>query len=199
MGRSVVMLLLLLSTLLVPAVASGKTTKDLTYDYETVWTTAIRLLRADRGYKITDKDRDSGYILFIFPGAGSEKECRASLEVVDTVDENKNRVVRLQLEIAYQPSYVELEVLDRLETKLRDERGEQPPPRPAQKKRSDPPAKPDGSDRDKQTKMAVTTGLGAMIVPTASSSQEFVYSSETLDLERSQTQLALLLGVAFGG
>ena len=122
-------LLLIAGLLLAPGTGWAKTKRDLTYSYRTIWTTSIRLLRADRGYEITDKDKDSGYILFVYPGDGSVKECRASLEMVSTTDVNGFKVVRLMLEIAHQPSYVEIDLLDRLERKLREERGEPPLPR----------------------------------------------------------------------
>ena len=148
--------LLLAGVLLLPATATAKTKKDLTYSFKAVWTTAIRMLRADRGYKITDKDRDSGYILFVFPGSGSVKECRASLEIVDTVDENRFKVVRLQLEIAHQPSYIELDLLDRLESKLREERGGPPPPKVQDKERPGPQPKDKDKDKDNQPRQEQT-------------------------------------------
>ena len=126
-------------SMLSSAPALAKSTKDLTYGYDTIWTTTVRFLRADRGYKITDRDSDSGYILFIYPGTGSVKECSAALELVPTVNEDGHDVIRLQLGIAHQPSYIEISLLDRLERKLLDERGEPPPPR---KRRKHPPKKP---------------------------------------------------------
>ncbi|HVH97373.1 MAG TPA: hypothetical protein VM869_01630, partial [Enhygromyxa sp.] len=34
----------------------------LSYPFEQVWPTAIRYLRIDRGYKVTDRDEEAGYM-----------------------------------------------------------------------------------------------------------------------------------------
>ena len=120
-----------------PAPASAKSQKDLGYTYDVVWSTTVRFLRADRGYKITDKDKDNGFVLFVYPGAGSIKECNASLEMLRTTDDEGRKQIRLQLTIQHQPSYIEVHLLDTLEEKLRDEQGAPPqsaPPAPPPKK-----------------------------------------------------------------
>lgn len=150
MRRATVALPLLL--LLLPAPAAAKSTKNMTYGFNAIWTTAVRLLRADRGYKITDRDKDSGYILFVYPGRGSVKECTAALEIVPSLDDNGYEVIRVQLEIAHQASYVELDLLDRLERKLREERGEPPPARKPEKDTPKPPAKDKQKPEDKPPK-----------------------------------------------
>lgn len=147
---------LLAALILSPAASWAKVNKDLTYSYQAIWSTAVRMLRADRGYKITDKDKDSGYILFIYPGSGSVKECTASMELLRTTDENGYDIVRVLLNIAHQPSYVALHLLDRLERKLLDERGD-PPPRTKPKKKPTPPKKDEknkGEDRRPGEKQA---------------------------------------------
>jgi len=126
--------LLLACLALAPATAGAKSTRDFTYSYQALWTTTIRLLRVDRGYKVTDQDPSNGFILFVYPGTGSVTECHGSLELMAVTDVNGYKVVRVVLQIAHQPSYVEVDLLDRLEQKLLDERG-QPPPH-----RRDPPA-----------------------------------------------------------
>lgn len=109
------------------APARAKQTKVVAYRYAHVWSAAVRMLRVDRGYKVTDKDRENGYILFVFPGSGAVKRCAGSLELVKLRSRSRGRI-RLQIEIAHQPAYVELHLLDKLERKLRDEIG---PPRDA--------------------------------------------------------------------
>jgi hypothetical protein len=150
MRRAIAAVPLLL--LLVPGLAAAKSTKNLTYAFNTIWTTAVRLLRADRGYKITDRDKESGYILFVYPGRGSVKECAAALELVPSLDDNGYKVIRVQLEIAHQASYVEFDLLDRLERKLREERGEPPPARKPEKDKPKPPAKDEQQPADKPEK-----------------------------------------------
>lgn len=107
--------------------AEAKNARTFDYRYDSIWSSTIRMLRVDRGYEVTDKDRDNGYILFVFPGSGAVKKCPASLEIVAFVDERGYRRRRVQLSIAHQPSYVEVSVLDALERKLHDEHGDPPP------------------------------------------------------------------------
>jgi hypothetical protein len=127
-------LLLALALATLPAeTALAKSNKTVAYRYDQVWSTAIRYLRADRGYRITDKDAQSGYVLFIYPGDGAVKECAASLEIMRVVDPAGYEKVRLQLVIAHQPSYIEVHFLDTLEQKLVEELGSPPPPSRARK------------------------------------------------------------------
>lgn len=137
--------LLLLSGLLAPVAAFAKAEKTLDYTYRSIWSASIRFLRADRGYPIKDKDRENGYILFVYPGSGSVKECMASLEIIPVVDENGFERIKLSLSIQHQPSYIEVHLLDKLEQKLRDELGSPPPPRkpaPEKKPEKEKPEKP---------------------------------------------------------
>ncbi len=128
----------------VPSTALAKSSRNLEYRYNTIWSSIIRLLRADLSYKITDRDKDSGYILFVYPGRGAVKQCSASLEVLPIQDEEGSRI-RVQLTIAHQPSYIEIHLLDKLEHKLREEQGP-PPPQPAKKPS---PEDPKEKDKDK--------------------------------------------------
>lgn len=118
---------------LAPLTATAKSKKMLPYSYQTVWSTAIRLIRVDRSYRVTDKDKENGYVLFVFPGRGSVKDCPASLEIFKARDHTGRDMINLQLNIAHQPSYVELNFLEALERKLRRERGTPRPPKRAPK------------------------------------------------------------------
>ncbi|MCC6749717.1 MAG: hypothetical protein IT371_18775 [Deltaproteobacteria bacterium] len=117
--------------------AAAKATRSLDWSFSAIWSSTIRLLRVDRGYKVTDKDKENGFILFVFPGAGAVKECAANLEIIPVTDEHGYRRIRLQLAIAHQPSYIEVQLLDDLERKLQEEHGRPPPP-----KRKEPEQKP---------------------------------------------------------
>ncbi|MBK6846937.1 MAG: hypothetical protein IPG96_05095 [Proteobacteria bacterium] len=140
--------LLVSLALLVAAPASAQTTRVVGYRYERVWLSAMRLLRVDSHYKVTDKDRENGYILFIFPGSGAVKECPASLEVIrlDAPSGDASAPgVKLQLDIEHQPSYVELQLLDRLEQKLEADYGPPRPPAEAPPAEKPPAEKPPAS------------------------------------------------------
>lgn len=117
----------------------AKTTRSVSYRFNNVWSTAFRMIRVDKHYKVTDKDKDTGYILFVYPGKGSVKKCAASLELIASSREKPP--IQLQISIAHQPSWVEIQFLDKLEQKLKAELG---PPR-----QMDPPKKDKPKDEDK--------------------------------------------------
>ena len=61
MRRPFLMSALLVPLLLSPAIAeAGKTTKDFTYSYNVIWSSTVRLLRADLSYPIKEKDKETG-------------------------------------------------------------------------------------------------------------------------------------------
>ena len=149
--KSVFALLVFATLALVETDAGAKNGRTLDYRFRTIWSTTVRLLRVDRGYEITDKDRDTGYILFVFPGSGAVKKCPGSVEVVPVVDKDGYRRHRVLIQIAHQPSYIEISVLDALSRKLRSEYGDPPPPEriPRKPPSKDPPSeKPDAKDPD---------------------------------------------------
>lgn len=134
---------------LCPTVARAKSEKTVGYTYAQVWSAAIRLIRVDRGYPVKDKDRDNGFILFVYPGTGAVKECGGSLEIFPIVDDEGFNKIQVKLSIAQQPSYIEVHLLDSLEQKLREELGAPPPPskaKPEKKEEPKPQHKPEKKD-----------------------------------------------------
>ncbi len=136
-------------TMIWPLAAPAKSSKIIDYRYETIWATSIRFIRVDRGYSIKDKDKDTGYVLFIYPGSGAVKDCPASLEILTFTDEQGYRKNRVQLSIEHQPSYVEMHFLDGLEDKLREEQGSPPPPERAKKPKEASPKKKETEEKKK--------------------------------------------------
>jgi hypothetical protein len=121
-------LLLLVAGLAVcPKTSHADSEKTFDYRYDSVWSSAIRYIRAEKGYPIKDQDRENGYILLIYPGTGSVKECAASLQIIRIIDDRGFKRVRAKLTIEHLPSYVEVHFLDKLEQKLRDDYGNPPP------------------------------------------------------------------------
>ena len=113
-----------LAVFLGPRTADAKSQRDSAYLYRQVWPAAVRLLRVDAGYKIIEKDVESGYVLFEAKDDG--KKFRGALEIAKLENEGGKRV-RVIIRIEDRPSYMELSLLDKLERKLRDEYG--PPPK----------------------------------------------------------------------
>ena len=135
----------LLFLLSVPAHAS-KNSKRLTYPLRDIWSTAVRLLTADLGYRIKDKDKDNGYILFVYPGHKG-KEYGGNMQFIQFVDDQGNRMIRVQLDISSQPSYIMIQILDKLERKLLVEQGQPPEPEKVKKKKKESEKKADEGEK----------------------------------------------------
>jgi hypothetical protein len=128
----------LLALLLATGVAEARSEKTLAYPRDQAWPAAVRFIRVDAHLKITEKDADAGYVLFELHE--ENKTFRGSLEVIDTVKDARH-VVRFVMQIEDRPQWLEIEMLNKLEQKLRAELGSPAPaPTPAPKK-EEPPAK----------------------------------------------------------
>jgi hypothetical protein len=126
--------LLLLLTL--ATAASARTAAVLPYPPNEVWSSAVRFIRVDRGYKVREKDEETGYILFdLVEGA---KTYKGSLELVRTTDELGRDATRAAFALPDLPRHYETMLLDKLTAKVKDERGTPAAP---------PPKKPPPSDR----------------------------------------------------
>ncbi|MEO7731110.1 MAG: hypothetical protein ABIY55_09075 [Kofleriaceae bacterium] len=139
-GRSFAALALALAvTLGAPSAASARSEKTLAYPREQVWPAAVRFLVVDEHLKITEKDADAGFVTFELHE--DHKTFRGALEVVTLVRDGRT-VVRFVLSIDDRPSWIEIAMLTRLETKLRAELGA-PTPAPAEPPKKDEPPRKD--------------------------------------------------------
>jgi hypothetical protein len=113
--------------------ASARTEVDVGYTREQTFSAALRYLRVDLSYEVTEKDSEAAYLLFSFASPEVEKKvARGSIEVVQ-----RERSVRVVVTLPQLPSYQE-EVLKRgLLQKLLNEYGEPPPAAPAPKRDRD--------------------------------------------------------------
>ncbi len=119
--------------------AQAKSERRTYYTFEPVWPSAIRFLRVDENFEITEKDGEAGYVLFEV--AEENKRFRGALELIRSKTDKGRPVIRLVLRIEDRPTYIEIAVLERLERKLRDEHGTPPPyvpKRPDDKKKKKP-------------------------------------------------------------
>ncbi len=94
---------------------------------------ALRYLRVDLGYEVTERDPDAAYLIFRYqlPGQG-KATATGTVEIVDA-----DGHVKLFVQIPTMPEYHERVLRDGLVRKLHDEYGEPPPPPrkpPAEKK-----------------------------------------------------------------
>ncbi len=135
--RLSVLLAILLATLVSASPAEAKSSRKVSHAYESVWPATVRFLRIDEGLKISEKDSDTGYILFEIQDDG--KVYAGSIEVIRRKDYSNRDAVELVLQIKDRPSYMELPILDRLMAKLRKELGH--PKRPQSPKKDEDTAK----------------------------------------------------------
>ena len=142
------MRLLVVLIWLAPLVAEARSEKTLAYQRADAWPAAVRFIRVDAHLKVIEKDADAGYLLFEFKE--EKKTFRGSLEVIDVVKDGRH-LVRFVVQIEDRPQWLEIELLNKLEQKLRSELGSPAPsPTPVPKKEeppkkeAPPPAKDDG-------------------------------------------------------
>lgn len=99
---------------------------------------ALRYLRVDLGYEVTEKDPEAAYLLFRFFSAGKKTATNGSIEIVEQRDS-----VRLYVRVPDLPRYQEELLSEGLVRKLREEYGE-PPPRRENRPQKDRRDGPDG-------------------------------------------------------
>jgi hypothetical protein len=122
------------------------------YTYEQTFGTMLRMLRVDMGFKIVERDKELGFIMFEYtsPEAGT-RVTPGSAELID----NKEAGVRVNVQLPQMPRYHEQMIVDQLAKKLEAEHGA-PPERPKppkdkgdKDKDKDGDEDKDGADKDK--------------------------------------------------
>ncbi len=123
-------------------VAEARSEAEVGYTREQTFSAALRYLRVDLAYEVTEKDAEAAYLLFSFSAPElPKKTARGSIEVVQ-----REHTVRLFITLPELPSYQE-EVLKRgLLQKLRTEYGEPP----ARAEPAEPPVDEGAAKRGKQ-------------------------------------------------
>ena len=101
---------------------------------------ALRYLRVDLSYEVTEKDAEAAYLLFKFTPEGRKKETNGAIEIVERQDS-----VRVYVRLPELPHYQEEVLSEGLFRKLRNEYGD--PPR-----HEDPPPKEPSKDKEKDKK-----------------------------------------------
>src|SRR5580704_505622 len=119
--------------------ASAKSTYESPYGFDRTWNAALRLVRVDNGWKVTEKDDQNGYLLFDYRSPGGDKAYPGTLELVRGSDADAPVSVLIQLPAM--PQYHEQVLLDALASKMRREYGDPPVHR-----RADPPIPDAGGD-----------------------------------------------------
>lgn len=115
-----------------PNAAFARSSSVVSYHYDQVWGAAVRLIRVDQGFEISDQDRDVGYILFDYVRSGHRAQ--GSLELIRGGGSERPEI-RVVVHLANTPSYLERLLLDQLERKLRGDYGDPVRNRPSDRER----------------------------------------------------------------
>jgi hypothetical protein len=103
--------------------ADAKATYDSPYGFDRTWNAAMRLVRVDNGWKVTEKEESTGYILFDYRPEGT-KVSPGSIELVKAQD--PGGMVSVLVQLPQMPHYHEQVLLDALSSKMRREYGDPP-------------------------------------------------------------------------
>jgi len=101
--------------------AHAKSTYESPYGFERTWNAALRLVRVDNGWKVTEKDESSGYLLFEYTSPEARRPTSGSFEFVRAQD-----AVSVLVALPQMPQYHEQVLLDALAAKMRREYGDPP-------------------------------------------------------------------------
>lgn len=128
------------STLLVSSQALAKSLYESPYSYRQSFGTALRLVKVDLGYQVTEVNSDWGYVLFEYVSADSgARKNRASIQLVES---EGTGTVQIAVQMPQMPSFHEELILEKLKQKLQEEHGA--PPERAKKKEPEEPKPKDG-------------------------------------------------------
>jgi hypothetical protein len=113
--------------------ASARSSYDSNYGYERTWNAALRLVRVDLGFKVTEKDQEDGYLLFEYRTPEAHGASPGSIELVRGKD--ADGPVEVIVQLPQMPRYHEQVLVDSLARKMQKEYGDPPahaphPPEP---------------------------------------------------------------------
>jgi hypothetical protein len=131
-------------TVLRGSVLEARAEAGIGYTKAQAFSAALRYLRVDLGYEVTEKDAEAAYVLFRFVPDGQHDRATGSIEVVEAGDE-----VKLLVQIAQMPGYYETILCDGLLRKLQQEYGEPPARSKGNPGKQKQPDKDHGEDQEK--------------------------------------------------
>ena len=118
--------ILLLALLLWSPIATARVGGQTEYSKAQTYSGALRYLRVDRGYEVTERDPDAAYLIFRYQLPGQNKGlATGTIEIVEA-----DGHIKLFVQIPTMPEYHERVLRDGLLRKLRDEYGAPPHPTP---------------------------------------------------------------------
>jgi uncharacterized membrane protein len=137
-------LLLAFALVLATPSASANAQVDVGYSRVQVFSAALRYLRIDLGYEVTEQNADAAYLLFRYKAVGEPDARFGAFEIVET-----KTGVRLWVKLPQMPSYHEQVLKDGLMRKLRSDYGDDTPRTDSPKPDANKPdaTKPDGANK----------------------------------------------------
>src|SRR5258707_1469193 len=85
--------------------ASASAAYESTYGYDRTWNAALRLVRVDLGFKVTEKDEATGYLMFDYKSPEAHGASPGSIEFIHSKD--PQAPVRVVVQLAQTPPYHE--------------------------------------------------------------------------------------------
>lgn len=137
--RTLALLTLVLSFATSAASAHASPREQVAYSKTQVYSAALRYLRIELRYEITERDPDAAYLLFEYHPLGQKTSRFGAVEIVE-----QTRGVRLVVRLPDQPSYQETVMRDGLVRKLEQDYGVPALPR----EKPAPPAKTPSENKD---------------------------------------------------
>lgn len=126
---SVLAVAVVVACLATATLANATATFESYYGYDWTWNAAVRLVRVDNGWKVTEKDDTNGYLLFEYRASEGIKSTPGSLELAR--GPGPTEPVRVVVRLSQMPRYHEQVLIDALAAKMRREYGPPPSPRPS--------------------------------------------------------------------
>lgn len=115
---------LLVSGLLALPDATARVSFDSPYTFDQTFNGALRMLRVDLQYTITEKDPKAGYVMFEYrTSENGNKATPGAIEVMPS-----GNTVKVVVQLSQMPRYHEQVLANTLTKKLRDDYGEPPTP-----------------------------------------------------------------------
>ena len=113
--------------------ALAKTQSESPYSYRQTFGSALRMVKVDLAFTVTEANPDWGYVLFEYVSADSgARKNRAAIQLVES---EATGTVQVSVQVPQMPSFHEDLILDKLKQKLQEEHGA--PPERARKKETD--------------------------------------------------------------
>lgn len=111
--------------LILPAPAAAEARARVGYTKQQAFSSALRFLRIDRQYEVTERDPEAAYLLFQYTTHSSQQATFGAVELIALSDG-----VQVVVKLPQMPQYHEALLRDGLISKMREDYGRDEPERP---------------------------------------------------------------------